>query len=281
MKRSTWRIAITGLLVSVLTSGCSLFKESNYGLGAQAERAAMMQAANKDDPPDTPGMYLSLIDRMQQQGLFYASLAHIDAYEKQYGASPDTHLLRADALRATSQLDASEQFYTQLLNTPLAARGYRGIGLIAGTRGDFARAAKMLDQATLLAPTDASTLSDLAYARMRTGDLAAARVPLMKAAELDQKNARIISNVALFLVASGHQDDAQGLMDQQHMAPQVRSDILNDAARVVAAQRTRQLAAVPLSVPAGAGRVRPGGQPIASNDGFDLAAPLLQRFSQK
>ncbi|BCQ52609.1 tetratricopeptide repeat protein [Burkholderia gladioli] len=281
MKRSNGRVMVTGVLVAILASGCSLFKDSNYGIGAQAERAALMQAAaNKTDPPDTPGMYLSLIDRMQQQGLFYASLAHIDAYEKQYGVSPDTKLLRADALRATSQYDASEETYTQLLNTPLAARAYRGLGLIAGSRGDFTRAAKLLEQSSLLAPTDAATLSDLAYARMRAGDVAAARVPLMKAAELDQKNARIISNVALFLVATGHTQDAQGLMERQQIVPQVRNDILDDAARVTAAQRSRQLTVVSGAAP-DRGRARETAPPMASTDGFDLAAPLLQRFSQK
>ncbi|AJK46150.1 tetratricopeptide repeat protein [Burkholderia plantarii] len=282
MKRSKGRTVLAGVLVAGLASGCSLFKDANYGVGAQAERAAMIQAAaDKVDPPDTPGMYLGLIDRMQQQGLYYASLAHIDEYEKQYGATPDTRLLRADALRATSQLDAGEQAYTQLLNTPLAARGYRGIGLIAGARGDFTRAARLLEQATLLAPTDAAALSDLAYARMRAGDPGGARVPLMKAAELDHRNPRIMSNVALFLMASGHPEDAQGLMDQQRLTPQVRAEIRDDAARVTAAQRMRQLTVVPPG-PADASRpAGPGAAPIASNEGFDLAAPLLQRFSQK
>lgn len=284
MKRTQGRIALAGLLVALLTSGCSIFKDANYGVGAQAERAAMMQAAaDKTDPPDTPGMYLGLIDRMQQQGLYYASLAHIDQYEKQYGSTPDTKLLRADALRATSQYDASEQVYTQLLNTPAAPRAYRGLGLIAGARGDFARAAGLLTQASELAPTDASMLSDLAYARMRAGDLAAARVPLMKAAELDQKNPRTFGNVALFLVATGHLNEASGLMDQQKMTPQVRAEIRDDAARVTAAQRTRQLTVVPPAGPTLTQNAmrRDAGQPIASNDGFDLAAPLLQRFSQK
>ncbi len=99
MKRSNGRVMVTGVLVAILASGCSLFKDSNYGIGAQAERAALMQAAaNKTDPPDTPGMYLSLIDRMQQQGLFYASLAHIDAYEKHSTASRPTRSCCAPTL---------------------------------------------------------------------------------------------------------------------------------------------------------------------------------------
>ncbi|PFW67397.1 pilus assembly protein, partial [Bacillus sp. AFS075960] len=113
--------------------GACATKDSGYGVNAQTERAALLQAADqKQAVPDTPGMYLGLIQRMQTQGLYYASLAHIDAYEKAYGGSPDTILLRADALRMTDQPAASAAAYTQLLQTPLAARGYRGLGLLAG-----------------------------------------------------------------------------------------------------------------------------------------------------
>ncbi|AWV00432.1 pilus assembly protein [Burkholderia sp. JP2-270] len=260
--------------LALLASGCSLFKESGYGIGAQAERGALMQAAaDKNAPPDTPGMYLGLIERMQGQGLYFASLAHIDQYEKQYGISPDTILLRADALRATGQYDAGIAAYTKLLTTPLAARGYRGLGLIAGVQGDFALAAQQLDQACALAPTDAATLSDLAYARMRDGDLQAGRVPLLKAAELDQKSPKILSNLALYLLASGRAKDARRLMDQQKLSPAVRNEIRDDAAKIAAAARAKQLAA--MRAPHGT-----SAQPVASGDGLDLSVPLLQRFAR-
>lgn len=129
MRRNGFSPMTTAALAALALSlaACGAFKESGYGIGAQAERAALMQAAaDKNATPDTPGMYLGLIGRMQSQGLYYASLAHIDAYEKQYGASPDTILLRADALRSTDQPAASTVAYRQLLGTPLAARGYRG-----------------------------------------------------------------------------------------------------------------------------------------------------------
>ncbi|KVE44194.1 tetratricopeptide repeat protein [Burkholderia sp. BDU5] len=230
-------------MLALSLAACGSFKESGYGIGAQAERAALMQAAaDKNAPPDTPGMYLGLIGRMQSQGLYYASLAHIDAYEKQYGASPDTVLLRADALRATDQPAASTVAYRQLLNTPLAARGYRGLGLLAGASGDFDAASQALAQAATLAPTDSLTLSDLAYARMRGGDVTGARVPLMKAAELDQNNPKILSNVALFLLATGQTRDALGLMNQLKLAPAVRTEIRNDATKIAAASRARQRA---------------------------------------
>lgn len=274
MKRSDLFPTSVGVaLLSLLLGGCGAFNESGYGVSAQAERAALMQASDKNAVPDTPGMYLDLINRMQSQGLYYASLAHIDAYEKQYGVSPDTILLRADALRATNQPAASETAYKQLLTTSLAARGYRGLGLLAGGAGNFERAAQELARAVALAPTDSLTLSDLAYARLRSGDIEGARIPLMKAAELDQNNPKILSNLALFLFATGHMRDAIALMNQQKLAPQVRTEIRNDAAKVTLASRAR---AGEMSLPPAAGP----SSPVASAQGFDPTVPLLQRFAQ-
>jgi Flp pilus assembly protein TadD len=228
------RFAIVVMSCACLAmSACASKMESGYGLGIQAERqAALDQAMHKDAVPDTPGMYLALIDKMQAQGLYYASLAHIDAFEQQYGASPDVTLLRADALRQTGQLDAAVTAYTRLIDTPLAARGWRGLGLLAGEGGDFAGAAQRFEQAVRRAPTDASLLSDLGYARLRLGDVAGARIPLMKAAELAPDNPKVMSNVALYLLASGQETGAQGLMTQQKLAPDVQNAIRADAQRI-------------------------------------------------
>jgi Flp pilus assembly protein TadD len=228
-------------LALALSCGACAFKESGYGVGAQAERAAAQATADKAPTPDTPGMYLALIDRMQRQGLYYASLAHIDAYEKQYGVTPDSTLLRAQALRETGQPAASAQAYRALLSTPLAAHGHHGLGLLAGAAGDFRAASRELAQAAALAPTDAGTLSDLGYARLREGDIGAARVPLMQAAELDAHSARIQSNVALLLLVQGQMKEARALMDEQQFAPAIRIAIRDDAKKVAAAARTYRI----------------------------------------
>ncbi|MFM0740517.1 pilus assembly protein [Paraburkholderia xenovorans] len=274
LRRPTQR-CVAALATLALLGACASKDLNGYGVGPQAERAAMAQQANRDPAPDTPGMYLGLIDQMQSQGLYFASLAHIDAYDKQYGASPDTILLRADALRMTGQPEAAASAYGQLLKTPLAARGHRGLGLIAGGAGDFARAAQELDQAAQLTPTDAVTLSDLGYARLRNGDVNGARVPLMKAVELDQKNTKIVSNVALYLLASGEPAQALAVMNQLKLTPDVRAAIRGDAAKVAAAERgqARAQPSRPTLGQSSAGTV-------ASVQGVEPAPRLLQRFAQ-
>lgn len=267
------------LAALALLGACASKDLVGYGVGPQAERAALAQQANRDPAPDTPGMYLGLIDKMQSEGLYFASLAHIDAYEKQYGVSPDTNLLRADALRMTDQPAAAATAYGQLLKTPLAARGYRGLGLIAGAAGDFAGAAQALQQAVQLAPTDAVTLSDLGYARLRNGDVNGARVPLMKAAELDQNNPKIVSNVALYLLANGDRTQALAVMNQQKLAPDVRAAIRSDAAKVAAAghAQARSKHAQPQQQ---VGQATAGVGTVASAQGVEPAPRLLQRFAQ-
>ncbi|CAB3698110.1 tetratricopeptide repeat protein [Paraburkholderia rhynchosiae] len=272
------RCACAALVLGLL--GACASKESGYGVGPQAEREAFLQQARRDPAPDTPGMYLGLIDRMQSQGLYFASLAHIDAYEKQYGLTPDSILLRAEALRMTDQPEASALAYTQLLQTPLASRGYRGLGLIAGAQGDFGRAASELQQAAQLAPTDPLVLSDLGYARLRAGDVAGARVPLMKAAELDSANPKIVSNIALFLLANGQAEQAQAVMNQQKLAPDVRAAIRGDAAKVAAAGRSvGHGAPAGMSGPQGL-QAAPVGAVASTPNRMEQAPRLLQRFAQ-
>jgi Flp pilus assembly protein TadD len=290
-------LGVAALGVLALLGACTA--TTGYGVGAQAERAAEMQQASRDPVPAAPDVYLDLIGRMQARGLYFASLAHIDAYEKQYGVSPRAELLRADALRMTGQPQAAAAAYTKLLDTPLAARGHRGLGLLAGAAGDFREAAAQLQDAVRLAPTDAATLSDFGYARLRAGDVSGARVPLMKAAELDPGNPRIISNVALYLLAQGDDARATALMDAQHLDAHVRAAIRRDALAVAGAQRVDAYTPAPhaatkagatdatantadtanaINAAANAAAHRPA--PLASAQDLVLAPPLLQRFSQ-
>lgn len=285
----TARRALTAMACTGLAALAACGTPQGYGVGPQVQAEMQMHAAARDPAPDTPGMYLGLISRMQAEGLYYASLAHIDAFERQYGATPDSILLRADALRMTGQASASATAYAQLLDTPLAARGHRGLGLLAGAAGDFHKAAQELDEASRLDPTNAATLSDLGYALLRDGDVAHARVPLLEALELDAHNAKIVANVALLFEASGNHADAQALMAHQGLPAQTRAAIARDAQKVREVQRAREVAqrreSMERSSQRGAQRaVAPAPRALASaQDGWlagDAQPRLVDRFAQ-
>ncbi|WP_269759473.1 hypothetical protein [Variovorax sp. E3] len=148
-------------------TGCSLFKDtsSGYTASADAQQRAAAEASAETKASaniDSKATYLKLVEQMQKEGLWFASLAHIDALEQRWGVSPESTRLRADALRQTDQAALSEQAYKRLIGTPLESVGYRGLGLLAGMRGSFAEAVQLLRQAQRQAPTDALLLSDLA-----------------------------------------------------------------------------------------------------------------------
>lgn len=244
-------LAAAALLATL--PGCGSAQKGHYLAAATQPRVNPEEAAVQAAAPDpaaaninTQDTYLKLVDRMQQDGLWFASLAHLDALEQQWGRSAASTRLRADALRHTDQAEQSGDFYRQLMGTPLEAAGYRGLGLLAGARGDFAQAVQMLQQAQRRQPTDALLLSDLGYANLRAGRIAEARVPLMQALQLQPDSKQVQANVALYLEANRQPEQARALMETHGMPEPTRAAI-REAARRIAAGTP-----FPAAAPAGA-----------------------------
>lgn len=228
--RATGYLVIAGLVLA--TAGCAATKD-HYAAGEDAQQRQAFEAANETKTGaniDTQATYIKVIDQMQRQGLWFASLAHIDALEQRWGISPDSTRLRADALRQTGQADLAEISYKRLLATPMASAGYRGLGLIAGARGYYAEAAQLLKQAQRRTPTDPLLLSDLGYASLRAGQVEEARLPLMQALQLQPDSKQAQANVALYLEVSNQRDQATALMDANRM-PEATRAAVREAAR--------------------------------------------------
>lgn len=206
--------------------------------------------------PDARATYMTLIRELQAQGQSFAALAHIAQYEARWGASPDTQVLRADALRATGQHEAAAALYRQLLGGPRAAAAHRGLGLLEAAAGHWSAAIGPLAAAARLDPTDAATLGDLGYARLRAGRIAEARVPLMTAAQLRPTDSRTLANLASYFMASGQADQAEAVLRSPHVSEQARAMV-----------RGRPDAAAPVALNA------PVVQPVAGQR--DPAAPFL------
>ena len=252
-------LGFAGLL---MLAGCGSTGPGSYaGARAQADRAAAdaaLEAAGGE--PQTPALHLRLIEQMQRDGLWFASLAHLDALERDTPATATTLRLRADAQRRTGQIAESRQQYLRLLETPLAGPAYHGLGLLAGAEGDFAQAIEMLAQARQRDPTDVVVLSDLGYALLRAGRAAQARVPLMQASQLQPEQPQVQSNLALYLFAIRRGHEAEALMAARNLAPGTRHAIR---------QAARELP--PMPTPA-----RPGPPPAASSGtSSDLPAGML------
>ena len=232
--RGAWLAAsVSG---AVMLAGCASSDTAWQVIQKQQEKQAMISQYQAEqarkNTPDEPHLMLSMIRQAQKQGRYFASLAYIDAYIKQYGHNTDVDALRADALRMTGQTADSRAAYQALLKTDKAAEGWHGLGLLAGAEGNFPQAAQDLAQAARLAPTDALVLNDLGYARMRAGDLAGARVPLGMAAELAPANDKVLSNLALLLLARGDAAGAEQVMDKANLTKPVRDQIYRLASQI-------------------------------------------------
>lgn len=248
------------LLLAAL-SGCAA---GNNGASAMHEQAeAQVELAKLRDKTaraeySEQAVYLGLIRKMQQDGLYFASLAHIEVYVQRFGAGPEIQVMRADALRETGQDQAATEAYQQLAATAKgaeAAHAHHGLGLLAGRQDDFARAVTELRAAATLDPVNARIASDLGYALMRAGALQDARVPVMQALELDARNPRVISNAVVWLMADGKRAQANAMMQKAALPEPTRSAIRKEADRIARAAAARERAAArqgqkPISAPA-------------------------------
>lgn len=232
-----WRPTLAAVTVASagwLAAGCATSDPAAL-MSKQADAQialSRLQDKQAQEQYDDRAVYRGLIERMQQQGLYYASLAHLDAYQQRFGDSADVAMLRADALRETEQDEAAAIAYRNLLGSSHAARAYHGLGLLAGRSGDFGEAVTQLEASLSRDPTNALVASDLGYALMRAGQLQQARVPVMQALQLDGANPRIVSNAVVWMLATRQREQATALMERASMSASTRKAIAQEADRI-------------------------------------------------
>ena len=222
------RLAAALALAAGVLAGCAAKPPQGYGAasdqGTAQQAQQQLEKAEQLTQIDPQQTYMNLIAQMQQAHQWYASLAHADAFERQYGSNAQIRLRRADALRNTGQAQPAEAAYRALLgeaDPQIQARASRGLGLLYASQQRYAPAVEQLERARRLDPIDADLLADLAYTHMLDGRLDAARLPMLQAAQLAPANARVQLNLALYWLASGAPEQAQQLLQRlrQPLAP--------------------------------------------------------------
>lgn len=243
---------LTALIALLAGCGSMTLSDASIRANADIEMARQRQTQEKSEITN-PATYVALIRKMQEQGLYYASLAHIDAYQQRDGRAPEVMLMRADALRETDQLAAAQAEYRAVVGATSAmgagtqgamlnAAAWRGLGIVAGQQGNFAESARRLQVAAKANPTDANTASDLGYALMRAGEVEQARVPLMQAQQMAAASPKIAGNLVIWLAVNDRQDDAASLALRAQLTASARKAIDEDVARVRGAWRDRRIA---------------------------------------
>lgn len=260
---------------ALLFAGCAAKPAQGYGAAAEAGLAQQAQQqlekAEQLTQVDPKQTYLGLITQMQQANQWYAALAHTEAFERQYGGSAQIRLLRADALRNTGQTLPAESEYRALLGEPdsaTQARAHRGLGLLHASQRSYAQAVAQLERARQLNPIDADLLSDLAYTHMLDGQLGAAALPILQAAQLAPNNARVQLNLALYWLASGAQEKATQLLQRLRQPPARNAAPLIDDTSLQTLQA--QLATVAQAVQ---GRAQAGAPDSAAAPAAEVRTP--------
>jgi Flp pilus assembly protein TadD len=230
----------------------------------------MAPSLNEPSKPatDNKAMYLDLIRQMQQQGAYYASLAHIDAFRLRYGNPPELQQLQGDALRETGQSVEAGKVYQGMLRGPQAASAWHGLGLIAANDKRYAEAEKDLQQATQLEPINVTYLNDLGYSRLSAGDISSAHEPLAEAAELEPANTKVVSNLALWASLHGDEMQSEAIMQRANLPPATR-----DAVHKLAVQMRMQAKMEGTTLAA-----RAGEKAVVTAPSRGIPATLLDRF---
>ncbi|WP_282276538.1 Flp pilus assembly protein TadD [Stenotrophomonas sp. PS02297] len=236
--------------------------------GGMAYRQPPLEPTLEPAPQDDRGMYLALIRQMQDQGAYYASLAHVDAFKKRFGDTPDLRILEADAQRETGNGDAAAALYRGLGRSPQPAPAWHGLGLGAAAAGDRDNAQLALANAVRLEPLEPRYLGDLGFALLQSGRIADARAPLAKAAELAPDSSRAAANLALWALLSGQSSLAETIMRGARLSGPVRDEV----ARLYATLRS------PPAAPARA-QASPA-PPVAAGDTVQRPpGSMLERFA--
>lgn len=228
--------------LTILAAGWLAASQAVLAAGIPPQPLAVAELAEERSPrqPDMendPDLYLKLISEMQEKKLYFASLAHLDAFDKRWPANPKAALMRADALRETGYLGKATALYQTLLSGPQAAGAYHGLGILAARNGDNKAALAALQKANRLQPTSSLILNDLGYIQLLAGQLDDARLSLHMATELDPKDTRAGANLALLYLLDNKSERAAGIMQWYQLPETQRKDIYNKAESLSAAFR--------------------------------------------
>lgn len=207
------------LLAALLLAALPARAAPEIGPGS---RPSTPEAAGERPAADPRQAYLSVLGELRASGQHYAVLAHLQSYEAEFGESADSLMLRADALRATGQGEAAGRVYTRLLDTPRAAAGHHGLGLLAGARGDMPQAATLLARAAALEPTNPVLQSDLGYALLASQRFGEARGPIFTAAQLAPNDPRILANLALYHASVGDKAATEAVLARPGLSEATR-----------------------------------------------------------
>lgn len=186
-------------------------------------------------------IYADLIERLLDNGQYYAALAHVEEHRVQTGErEPRLDLYEARALYGLEQDGQAMAAYQGMLDGPLAAQAHHGLGLIYARRGQLEQAMPHFIAAVRGRPTDVSMRNDLGFALMQQGRYRDANLQLSTALELAPDNSRALHNLMMLLFASGEEARARALAESAELSPEQVERLRRDAQQLNVSGRPAQ-----------------------------------------
>lgn len=190
------------------------------------EDARLKQAKGEQEK----AIHLGLVQKMIDQNNGYAALAHLDSYDKKWGADLKSRLLRADALRKTGQFDQAEQAYQSLLGTTdNQGQVWYGLGKISIEKGKLNAAEVRLEKAVQIDPLKIEAYTDLGLVYLLDGKKDLSYNALMKASELSNQDPKILANLALWGLVFNDFDMSLDIANRLQWSDSTRNKVMAQA----------------------------------------------------
>lgn len=240
-------IRLALLVVVGLLAGCAALPGGSGGNGGD-----MLSQARGEE--ENQRLHTELVRKMIDNERLYAALAHLDAQEKEYGATPELRLLRAEVLRKLGRTSEAETLYNELIDEgAFRGRAEHGLGLIDASH-DLAAGIGHLEKAAELRPTDARIRNDLGYALMKRGRSEDARLHLATAYQLDDSGNLSRNNYIVALLLDGQKTKAARIAAEANLQKETMERLRKRAAELEkTAERAPTTASVPEAPRIGAG----------------------------
>lgn len=200
--------ALIAALVVMMLGGCA----SN----GQSPWAALTTPGQCAKPGSEQELALNLADDLANEGKLHASLANLQNLPD---ALPQVRQRKARAYRLLGRSEA-EPLYRSLLGTCMTAEGEHGLGQLAATHGDAAKALAHLQRAARLAPTDEKIRNDLGVVYLKQQRLEDARFEFMTAIELKQDDPLAAVNLVTLLIYQDDWGQAAKVVSQLGLSPE-------------------------------------------------------------
>lgn len=259
------------LLAGLLVTACS----STPSLPPGASAPDLIQDSGRAQP-DEKELYLRIVYKLEESSQYYAAIAYLDRYERNWPPTDETVYLRAVAYRKTGNLAGAKPLYERLRSGRFEARAYEGLGLIDAEQGRKRESLRNFERAARVDPTNVDLLNNEGYAAMLVKDFPQAEAALFKAGQLGPQDKRVWSNIAVLEIVRNRQYQALRIMDRFQMSSSERDRIFKTARTILAGGSVAPLDGMRESAPAvsqGASLLQPRvGGLFVDGEGNDEAA---------